>query len=323
MKRTSLVGIIAGMASFCLITSVVWGAPIGFFASLIAPLPLFLAGLSSGVISAAIGTGVVAITLLLTANWLSTLVFILSSAIPVILVTYLALMRRRPKEAEVPEASEWYPADRILIALTGYACVLFLILYAGFLGHEGGLKTIATARFSDFIGGPAEADKILKAFGYPFSGEEYIAIMGEYWPIMACLTVIPLIAGNAGFAQRLLVRRGHNARPSPKVIDMALPEAYLLGLMAALILSLIGGELGYLGRALSIILWVPYFLLGLTVVHAISSAWPNRTVFLTLFYVAMILLLWVAQIVAFLGLLENWLKLRERFSGRDPNQMDP
>ena len=75
------------------------------------------------------------------------------------------------------------------------------------------------------------------------------------------------------------------------------------------------GEMGYMGATLASFLFVPYFFLGLSVVHAIPLAGPGRYALLGLFYFLLLLLAWPAIPVGLLGLWEQWSGLRAKLKG--------
>ena len=61
---------------------------------------------------------------------------------------------------------------------------------------------------------------------------------------------------------------------------------------------------------------IPFFFIGLAVLHSISASWPGRPLALAGVYMLLILALWPAVFVALLGALEFWLQLRDRAKAR-------
>ena len=91
--------------------------------------------------------------------------------------------------------------------------------------------------------------------------------------------------------------------------------------VAATVAALLGsGWLGFVGTNIALILCVPYFFVGLAVLHTVSAAWSNRTAILFATYVLLLLFSWAAVLVAGIGVLEHWTGLRERFGGPDRSQ---
>jgi hypothetical protein len=65
---------------------------------------------------------------------------------------------------------------------------------------------------------------------------------------------------------------------------------------------------------------IPFFFIGLAVLHSISAAWPGRPILLAGVYLLLILLLWPAAIIALLGMTEYWLRIRQRMHARRSNK---
>ena len=123
-----------------------------------------------------------------------------------------------------------------------------------------------------------------------------------------------LTLGNMWLAQLILERTRHNLRPTPSLLDIEFPHFLLALFLGALVLSLIPGSAAQLGGAIMIALLVPYFLLGLAVIHAISRAWTARIAFLGVFYVLLIFTGWLIVPICLIGLGEPWADLRARFA---------
>ena len=99
---------------------------------------------------------------------------------------------------------------------------------------------------------------------------------------------------------------------------MELPDGLDIALALSVALSLAPGEAGFIGGSLAVIFMLPYFLLGLVVIHAISLRWPGRAAILTLLYVAMIFIQPLAFLVSALGLMEQWFHVRRQYGDMGP-----
>jgi hypothetical protein len=74
--------------------------------------------------------------------------------------------------------------------------------------------------------------------------------------------------------------------------------------------------LAFAARNSALALLVPYFLVGLAVVHVWARQWPSRLMILVGFYLLMVLFGGIGMLlVAGLGFMEQWLRLRRRFAG--------
>ena len=104
-----------------------------------------------------------------------------------------------------------------------------------------------------------------------------------------------------------------NRRPSPEFADMTLPQWLTTGLVLCLLGAMLPGRLGLVAQNAAVILAVPFFFLGLAMVHAISRRVAARGLFLVLFYLILSIFVWPAVLVAGVGFVEQWLALRRRF----------
>jgi len=320
MAQKISIGLIAGFASLILFLFAGTGSALAIIPTIFNPLPIFLAGLSVGTTAAIVGSGTVFFFLLVAGGLTSASLYLLAFGLPIVVLIRNALLNRPAEDGNSEDGVEWYPAGQLLLWLSGTACAVFVLLFIGTLGQDGGLSGQATRMFEDMLKNNEEAQLLLNELNPDVSVEEMTTLIGAAWPIMTCISIIAIMSINAGLAQRWLVRLGKAIRPSPSVLNMTLPEPLLLIFVLTAILSLFSGQLGYLGSGLSNILTVTYFLLGLTVVHAISSAWPGRNFGLTAFYLALFLLPLIAPIVALMGMAEPWLKLKQRFAAGGPDQ---
>jgi hypothetical protein len=308
MQRDLLTAVAAGLASALLALSSSWGFFGVLVLALFAPLPLIAAGLGLGLSAATVAAAIALVTVALVQGVAALAVFAASDAAPALLIARFALLNR-----EAPDGSvEWYPPGRLLtwICLLGVGLFVLSALIAG-LGPDG-----LQARISAFMepireampqagtdAAKADTDRVFDALKYMVP-----AILTTAWILKITL--------NGVLAQKLLARRGLSRRPSPDLRLLTLPS-WLTGVtVAATVVGLLGsGWLGFLGANIAWILWVPYFLMGLAVLHTVSGRWPGRTALLVVAYLSVILFGWLTVVLAGIGFLEQWLGLRNRFGG--------
>jgi len=109
---------------------------------------------------------------------------------------------------------------------------------------------------------------------------------------------------------------GRNLRPSPAYAETTLPQWVSWPLVAAAALSLVGsGDIQFLGRNLAMVLAVPFFFVGLAVVHALARRVAYKGLILISFYVVLVLSGWAMVAVAGIGIAEQWFGVRNRFAG--------
>src|SRR5438477_330936 len=104
----------------------------------------------------------------------------------------------------------------------------------------------------------------------------YLAQLPLFVAALGFGTVAGLTASGAGMgivalAGGLLQRFRGDLRPAPEMAQLDLPVALPMGLGVALAAWLIAdGVLGFIGRNVAMIFLVPFFYLGLAVVHAFA-----------------------------------------------------
>jgi hypothetical protein len=93
--------------------------------------------------------------------------------------------------------------------------------------------------------------------------------------------------------------------------NLVLPDWMSWFIVAAASVALLGqGELEFFGRNLALILAVPFFFLGLAVVHNLACHVVFPRILLTAFYMALLLSGWIAMMVIATGIAEQWFGLR-------------
>ena len=78
--------------------------------------------------------------------------------------------------------------------------------------------------------------------------------------------------------------------------------------------------LGDFGRNASPLLSTPFFLLGLAVIHTLSRQLGARKMILAGLYTLLIIVGWLSAVIVLLGVLEQWISLRQRFDKSDGDQ---
>ncbi len=316
-------GVFAGIASSFLFLIPTTGVPIVGLLLFFVPLPLFLAGLSSGTSSALIGVFTAIVISSLATDFASGLLVYGSIGLPAVVLTSLALLNRTVRFND-DEIVEWYPAGRILVWLSGFAATVLIFLAASaHLGQGTDLVEQARQLVIETHGGREQIAALLTEFQSPLTPDQYVIILASILPPFIALNLSFMTAANAGLAQLILIRVGQAIRPSPSLRDLELPEGAAIALAGCTGLWLLPGEIGYIGGSLAVIFLIPYFLLGLIVVHAISTAWSGRQALLILLYLICVLFTGMAFLIALLGIAEQWFHLRQRYgvhanSGKTP-----
>jgi len=274
-----------------------------------APLPLFAAGLAFGtgavLIAGMVGSAVVAVTATLPVL----LLFLLSLAVPVGVLVRWALLSRPRADGGV----EWYPVGNLVAWITamGLAGLAAEMLY--FAGEEGGFVGTMERFISARLMQAATSETRAQLSGL-------IPVFAHFLGAMLVITWMMMIAANATAAQWILNRHGLAWRPTPRYSTLDLPLWLIIVLAAAAGLSLAPGQIGVFGQNAVLIVGLPFFLLGLAVIHVLSRRWQGRHVALLAVYLAVILIGWPALFVGGLGIAEQWAGLRQRFTGSAPDE---
>ena len=293
-------------------------APGGLMFSILAPLPLFLVGLGLGA-RACWAAGFVAL-----ASWTllggipAALGVSLSVIAPVGFLTSQVLRSHLDEDG----VRKWYPPGLLLgwLALLGLAWQGLTFAMIGL--ESGGLNLEQAVEL--------QIEGVFKALGPSLAAQfgpeqmEASAAMMAAWGIgvSACAWIIGLLATNGILAQGILRRFGKALRPSPDLVAITLPPWISWALAVTLLVAVLAtGWPSYLAKNAALVLLVPYFFLGLAVVHALARRLSSATVVLVFFYLAMVLwLLLLLPALVLLGMVEQWVGLRRRIAARCTGQ---
>lgn len=308
MSRELLFAVAAGLASALAGTAFLTGSAGAVFMIYLAPLPLMLSGLGlglkAGTIAAATGFGV---TMLLGGSMVTAL-YGLIHGLPAILLTRLALMQRTNPDG----TAEWYPAGGLACWMAAFAAAVMLatatLWFTGEGGIAGAVERYLTQGIKALMPTVDEARRagLVKTMAAVFPG-----LVGCSWVAMICV--------NALVAEGVLTRAGRALRPRPVYSDLTLPDWISWLFVAAAGLSLIGhGDLQYIGRNVAMVLALPFFLLGLAVVHTLARRVQFSGALLAGMYVVLMMSSWALLVVTGVGLIEQWAGLRRRFAGPAP-----
>lgn len=299
--------LLGGAASALFYLAATLGTPGALIFAYLTQLPLFAVGLSQGAANAAVSGAIAAALLIVAESGLFSVVFILLNAAPAWLLTRLALQERT-----LPDGSlQWYPPGMLVTWLTGLAVAGMTLAYLYFGVAEGGLPG-AIDRFLRFGLGQmiaAPEDQI----------DAVVRMVAPIFPSVLLMSWMLMTVVNGALAQGALVRFGRNLRPTPRVADIDLPRWALVPMAIGLALAVVvGGALGHYGTNLSLVLCLPFFFLGLAVVHAFARQRALRWPILIGIYALVIVFGWPAAALVVLGFVEQWAGIRQRFSGAPP-----
>ena len=304
MTRQLPIIIALGLASAVLYASALSGIAAGLLITYLAQLPLFIAGLSMGAPAAAVAGGAGFAALVVIGGTMPGLLFALSTAVPVTILTGLALRKRTWTDGK----DYWYPAGNLLRGTSLWCILLLVAATAGFALTGDGISA-AVAAFVDHINrmiqqatGQASVSTVIDQLAYVLPG-----ITAWSWMLMATV--------NGLLAQAIVKRAGRNLRPSMSLAEIDIPLSWASFFGVAVAVSyVLPGDLGFMTANLAMILAYPLLLQGVSVVHAALAGFGAWTAGYIAFYVMLILFGWLALAVVALGMAEPVFKLRERLA---------
>ena len=315
MQRAQLIPLGAGVVAALLHLSVTLGSPGAFMLAYFAQAPIVATGLALGFMPAAVAAAIAAVLVALGSPGVGALsLFVLTSALPVLIIVYFAI-QNRIRDGEGEDGSvEWYPVGRLLGWLTFLALVAFVAAYLVFLGAENGVRGATETYLRTVLGALRNVQADTAAV------DQLITTMAAIFPAVAAASWLLMIVVNGVMAQKFLTASGKNLRPIPAYSEIEVPIWPAAVVIFGALVAIFGGNAGFFGINVMLIGTIPFFFIGLAVLHSISAAWPGRLFLLVGAYLFLVLLVWPAAIIALLGLIEHWVRLRERMHARRSNK---
>jgi hypothetical protein len=307
-----LIALAAGCASALMFASIVSGELISVLLLYLAPLPLMVAALGWGPLSATIG-GIAAATGLAAIFGLPYgIAFVVAVALPAWWLGHLALLGR-PIAAGTPSATdpaplEWYPVGRILLWIVVFASITTAARLLA-LGSDGSTIT-ATMR--------SAVTSFLEAAGFAATDSGIDALV-TIVPAAAAIVAMMTLTLNLWLAAKITATSGRLHRPWPDLKSAALPPLALAALCLAIAFCFAGGLPAILALIIAAALTMAYALTGFAVLHTVTLALKHRTLWLSCAYLVVVVLSWPVLAVAALGLADGIFGIRQRYlQGRPP-----
>ena len=323
MHLVPLIALLAGAASGGLYVYGLTLTITGVFLLLLAPLPLWLAGLGWGATAAGLGGAVGAIGVLLVAGPMIGSMYALVLAIPAVILVNLAMAQHRD-----PAREAWFPANALVSALVVIGLVQALIAALALSATDAGL--VGTVR-----------DNLVTVFGAYVtedSGEGSGAVIDQWDSlVLGALIAVTMLAqvGTAALAQGLLAAFQKAARPSPSFWALRVGD-WTRVLFVPLLIAVValdatgiaaqngpGGFFQFLGMAFVLVLGVGFLLQGLAVMHALTRGMRTQPLVLGgVYLVALTFQPFGSALFALIGFFDRWGNFRERFGVGDDADME-
>lgn len=311
-----IAALVAGVgAAACLNLATSGQNPLLTLLAYISPVCIFISGLGVGMVGAAISTGVVMFLLLLAGNVVLAVQLGITLIIPAALLSVLALRYRRGMDDEI----YWYPTGYLLTALVGYALTIFLLTLLMMSGQEGGLAGFIAKAYDSIM------DSVIKAYTQnsgPIPPEQLEAskasglFMKQYFPSLFMISFVTMLAISGVIAQISLRNMNWALRTDFTLKNFMVPPWLIYVAITTFALSFIKDDtLSYFGVNATPVLLLPFFVLGLSVVHAYLQPRKYKTLWLFLFYIVLSLG-WPALPVIALGAIEPFVNIRAKIGGK-------
>jgi hypothetical protein len=318
MMTMIFIALAAGCASGLMFASIVSGAAISLALFYLAPLPLMVAALGWGALSAAIGGIAAAIGLAAIFGLPYCIAFVLTVALPAWWLGRLALLGRpvaagvASGNAAMPAAPalEWYPIGRIVLWSAGFA-TLTTVAALLTLGSDAAAISGALRRGLLRIMGLRDAAPALET-------TRFVDAMVAIAPAAAAIVAMMTLTLNLWLAARITAMSGRLHRPWPDLKSAALPPMTLVALSLALALSFAGGLSTILGEIASAALLTAYALIGFAVLHMLTLSIKGRMLWLGGTYAAVLVAGWPVLAMVVLGLADAVFGFRQRYVQRKP-----
>lgn len=296
-----LIGLLAGIATALLSVSAGTPSSMSFFLLSSATLPVLIAALGWGNVSALAAVAVASLVISLVASPLVALMFLATSLGPAAWIGHLANLARPAEEVGGTAGTlAWYPLSGIMFNL----CALVtagLIVLGIIVGYGTDIVGKVVDAFVKVIGqqnpsyhpDPASIAEMKVFFAHALP-----AVQGAVWVVIlfACFYV----------AAALVRMSGQSKRPRDDVpAGLRMPRAALGVFAVGLVLAFLGGVPAFIGSAICGAFAAGFMLSGFAVVHHRTRGRSWRFAALWLGYVAVILFTVPAAFFFFAGLLES------------------
>lgn len=314
MRNQAFIALLLGLVSAVVFMSATTGPMLIRYALfLLTSLPIFLAGLGWGWRFAALaGLASVAMVAAVAAPAVAA-IYALTQILPAVALSYLALLNRPYQpDGAAAETVEWYPVGRLVLwaAVMAGSITLAVLVVIGqdFDELRTGLKEYLSEAIKTNMP-PGTDGKPLDATQLETMTDIMIAVL----PAASAVSWLTALVFNLWLAGRITLAAGQLKRPWPDISAMEFPPGTALMLLASMLATGAKGIAGAVGTAFLGAFFLAYVFAGLAVIHYVTRAKPWRPFGLWLLYIGLLVVaVWIAVIIALVGLAERPLRLRER-----------
>jgi hypothetical protein len=301
-----LIAIAAGSASALMFASIVSGAPISLLLFYLAPLPLMVAGIGWGPLSATVGGIAAAIGLGALFGLPYCIAFVLAVALPAWWLGHLALLGRPIAAGAAPSddaaSLEWYPVGRILLWVVVSATITTTATLLTLGSDAPTITGTIRAALTSFM----ESAEITPS-------QRGIDALVKIAPAAAAIVAMMTLTLNLWLAAKIAATSGRLHRPWPELRNIALPPMTLAILCVAVAFCFTGGLLAIVAQIVTAALMMVYALIGFAVLHTVTLALKSRVLWLSCTYTIVIVFGWPMLAMTALGLADAVFDIRQRY----------
>lgn len=313
MIQIALVGIGAGLASALLFVSPFGGTMLALPLFVLSALPVAIAGLAWGSLSALVAAATAAVTIGLAIAIPAGAIHLALFGAPMAWGCRVAwLSRTNESTGDV----EWFPIGRIL--LHGAAATAAGLIVVGFIiGYDPATLTgELTAALTDWVAqSPDGSPPPTAAEIEPFVHFNVVAMPFTTGALLVIFFVLNLWLG-----ARIAAASGRLARPRDRLWTAVLPSEAVAVFVVAMALAFVPGAVGYAAGAVAGAFGGALALIGLAVIHATTFENTVRLLILVAVYVVLVFFGGLPIILlTLLGIAEAFFQIRaRRFRGAPP-----
>jgi hypothetical protein len=302
-----LIGIAAGSASALMFASVISRTLISALLMYLASMPLMVAGIGWGPLSATIGGISAALGIGVIFGFYHCIAYALTVAIPAWWLAHLAMLGR-PVGADGPtQVMEWYPVGRLLLWIAGFATLITSLT----------LLSVSTDAEAIVAAMKRSVARVL-AMHKVQADESTIDAAAAIAPAVIAVGPLVMLTVNLWLASKITVTSARLKRPWPDLKATALPPMTLVVLCVAVAFAFTGGLFALIAKIGAGALLSAYMLTGFAVMHTVTLAVKNRGLWLACTYAVTILFVWPLLTMVALGLADSLFGFRERFMRTRP-----
>ncbi|NOJ48270.1 hypothetical protein [Bradyrhizobium archetypum] len=304
-----LIGLAAGCASALMFASVISRTLISVLLLYLASMPLMVAAIGWGPLSATVGGIAAALGIGAIFGFAHCLAYALTVALPAWWLGHLAMLGRPVGDGAEPgpHSLEWYPVGRLLLWIAGFAVLITILT----------LFSVSTDPEAIVAAMKRSVTRILAMYQME-ADDRVIGSAAAIAPAMIASGPLIMLTINLWLAAKITATSGRLQRPWPDLKATTLPPMTLVVLCVAVAFGFTGGLLALAAKIVVGALLTAYALTGFAVLHTLTLALKNRGLWLTCAYVVMILFVWPLLSMVALGLADTVFGFRERFMRTRP-----